>query len=82
MFFSIISSLFYIHFLYLGVLAFGGIWSFDTLLAVIVFNWGFKITVEIVMTPVTYWIVNQLKQAESEDYYDRDTDFTPFSLKL
>lgn len=62
--------------------AFGGIWSFDTLLAVIVFNWGFKITVEIVMTPVTYWIVNQLKQAESEDYYDRDTDFTPFSLKL
>ncbi|MEI7949073.1 MAG: queuosine precursor transporter [Gammaproteobacteria bacterium] len=62
--------------------AFGGIWSFDTLLAVIVFNWGFKITVEIVMTPVTYWIVNQLKQAESEDYYDSDTDFTPFSLKL
>ena len=63
-------------------IAFGGIWSFDTLLAVILFNWGFKITVEILMTPVTYWIVNKLKQAEGEDYYDTDTNFTPFSLKV
>ncbi len=62
--------------------AFAGIWSFDTLLAVILFNWGFKITVEILMTPATYWIVNRLKQAESEDYFDTDTDFTPFSLKV
>jgi queuosine precursor transporter len=63
-------------------IAFGGIWSFDTLLAVIAFNWGFKITVEIVMTPVTYLVVNKLKQIEGEDYYDKDTDFTPFSLKV
>jgi len=26
-------------------------------------------------------VVNALKRAEHEDYYDRDTDFTPFSLK-
>ena len=32
-------------------------------------------------TPLTYWIVAFLKRAEQEDYYDRDTDFTPFSLK-
>jgi hypothetical protein len=29
---------------------------------------------------VTYRIVGFLKRAENEDYYDRDTDFTPFSL--
>ncbi|HTR00694.1 MAG TPA: queuosine precursor transporter [Candidatus Acidoferrum sp.] len=62
--------------------AFAGIWSFDTLFAVIVFNWGFKITVEIVMTPVTYLIVGWLKKAEGEDYFDDQTNFTPFSLKV
>ena len=36
---------------------------------------------EVVMTPFTYVIVGWLKKAEGEDYFDRDTDFTPFSLK-
>jgi len=26
--------------------------------------------------------VNALKRVEHEDYYDRNTDFTPFSLKV
>lgn len=63
-------------------IAFAGIWSFDTLLSVIAFNWGFKLMVEVVMTPVTYFVVGKLKQAEHEDYYDSDTNFTPFSLKV
>jgi queuosine precursor transporter len=36
---------------------------------------------EIVATPATYRIVAFLKRAEHEDYYDTDTNFTPFSLK-
>ena len=40
-----------------------------------------KVGVEVVFTPVTYKVVNALKRAEREDYYDRDTDFSPFSLK-
>jgi hypothetical protein len=36
---------------------------------------------EVVMTPVTYKIVNFLKRAEAEDYFDRHTNFTPFSLQ-
>jgi len=63
-------------------IAFAGIWTFDTLLAVVLFNWGFKITVEVVMTPATYFVVNKLKQLEHEDYYDTETNFTPFSLKV
>lgn len=63
-------------------IAFAGIWTFDTLLAVILFNWAFKVTVEIVMTPVTYAVVNWLKKAEGEDFYDQATNFTPFSLKV
>ena len=47
----------------------------------IAFNWFFKVMVEVVMTPVTYWVVGLLKRHEHEDFYDVDTDFTPFSLK-
>jgi queuosine precursor transporter len=36
---------------------------------------------EILATPLTYRVVAFLKKAENEDYYDIDTDFTPFSLK-
>jgi uncharacterized integral membrane protein (TIGR00697 family) len=41
-----------------------------------------KVGVEVVFTPVTYWIVGALKRAEHEDYYDRHTRFTPFSLRV
>jgi len=40
-----------------------------------------KVGVEIILTPVTYKIVGALKRAEREDYYDRDTDFNPFTLR-
>ena len=51
-------------------------WSLFTTL--LVTNYLFKCSVEVLMTPVTYLIVNFLKRAENEDYYDRDTDFNPF----
>jgi uncharacterized integral membrane protein (TIGR00697 family) len=40
-----------------------------------------KVGVEVVFTPVTYKIVAALKRAEREDYYDRRTDFNPFTLR-
>jgi uncharacterized integral membrane protein (TIGR00697 family) len=40
-----------------------------------------KVTVEVVLTPVTYKVVGWLKRAENEDYYDRNTNFSPFTLK-
>jgi len=40
-----------------------------------------KVGVEVVFTPVTYKIVGALKRAEQEDFYDRRTDFNPFTLK-
>ena len=63
-------------------IAFGGIWSFDTLLAVIAFNFVFKVGVEAAMTPATYFVVGRLKRAEQEDFYDDHTNFTPFSLRV
>jgi uncharacterized integral membrane protein (TIGR00697 family) len=40
-----------------------------------------KVSVEVAFTPVTYKVVGWLKRAEREDYYDRKTDFNPFSLR-
>lgn len=40
-----------------------------------------KVSVEVIFTPVTYKVVGFLKRAEREDYYDRRTDFNPFTLK-
>ncbi len=62
-------------------LAFAGIWTGETLARVVLFNWLFKVSVEVLFTPITYWIVGTVKRIEGEDYYDRDTDFTPFSLR-
>jgi hypothetical protein len=35
----------------------------------------------VAFTPVTYKVVGALKRAEQEDYYDRNTNFSPFTLK-
>jgi uncharacterized integral membrane protein (TIGR00697 family) len=61
-------------------IAFYGVWSSDSLFTVLMFNFVFKVMVEVVMTPLTYLAVGALKRAEHEDYFDETTDFTPFSL--
>jgi uncharacterized integral membrane protein (TIGR00697 family) len=58
-----------------------GIIPNDKLPAIMLAQFVLKVSVEVVFTPVTYKVVGALKRAESEDYYDRDTNFTPFTLK-
>lgn len=50
----------------------------NLLLASILSGWIIKVAVEVIFTPWTYWVVNRLKRAENEDYFDRDTNFNPF----
>lgn len=49
--------------------------------AIMLAQFVLKVSVEVIFTPVTYRVVAALKRTEHEDYYDRDTNFTPFSLK-
>jgi len=49
-------------------------------LTLVLTNYLFKCGVEILMTPVTYRVVNYLKYQEQEDYFDYKTDFNPFKL--
>ena len=59
----------------------GGIIPDEKLPLVMLAQFVAKVSVEVAFTPVTYKVVGWLKRAEREDYYDRDTDFNPFSLK-
>ncbi|HYM43448.1 MAG TPA: queuosine precursor transporter [Steroidobacteraceae bacterium] len=62
-------------------IAFGGLWAAGDLIAVTTDQYVLKVLWEVIATPATYRIVAFLKRAEQEDYYDRHTNFTPFSLK-
>ncbi|MGF1496147.1 MAG: queuosine precursor transporter [Elainellaceae cyanobacterium] len=62
------------------VVAFTGVLSGSLLATIILSNYLFKCGVEILFTPVTYWITNWLKQQEREDFYDVNTDFNPFRV--
>ena len=62
-------------------IAFYGVWETQTLVAASAFNWAFKVGIEVLFTPVTYAVVDRLKRAEREDYFDDHTKFTPFSLR-
>ncbi len=57
-------------------------WSNEQVVAVMIGNYFLKVFWEIVATPLTYWVVGFLKRVEHEDFYDRETDFNPFTLKV
>jgi uncharacterized integral membrane protein (TIGR00697 family) len=59
---------------------FFGVFPWSIALTLIVTNYIFKVGIEALMTPLTYRLVNGLKRAEHEDYYDHDTDFNPFKV--
>jgi queuosine precursor transporter len=58
-----------------------GLMPDELLLKLMVVQFFAKTFVEIAFLPVTFAVVNFLKRAENEDYYDRNTDFNPFHLK-
>jgi uncharacterized integral membrane protein (TIGR00697 family) len=61
-------------------LAFFGTWSNEQVVSVMIGNYLLKVLWETVSTPLTYMVVNFLKRAENEDYFDLNTDFNPFTL--
>jgi uncharacterized integral membrane protein (TIGR00697 family) len=62
-------------------LAFYGRIPLPHLMLIMFTQYGLKSGWEFIATPLTYRVVAFLKKAENEDYYDINTNFTPFSLK-
>jgi len=57
-----------------------GVFPWELFGTLVLTNYIFKVSIEVLMTPVTYLVVNRLKKAEDEDYYDYKTRFTPFAM--
>lgn len=56
------------------------VFPWSLFITLVMTNYLFKCSIEALMTPITYLVVNGLKQREHEDYYDRGTNFTPFQI--
>lgn len=63
-------------------IAFYGFWPNDLLITVMITNYVLKVGWEVIATPITYKVIGFLKRKEHEDYYDKDTNFTPFSIEI
>lgn len=56
-----------------------GVFPWELFASLVLTNYLFKVGIEALMTPLTYRVVNALKKAEHEDYFDTHTDFNPFT---
>ena len=66
----------------LMIVAFGGQQNAGLVVRLIISAYLFKVTYEVLATPLTYWIVGFLKRTEGVDKYDYGTRFTPFSTEM
>jgi uncharacterized integral membrane protein (TIGR00697 family) len=56
------------------------VFPWSLFITLVMTNYLFKCSIEALMTPLTYLVVNELKRREQEDYYDRGTNFSPFQI--
>jgi uncharacterized integral membrane protein (TIGR00697 family) len=67
--------------IFILVATLAGVFPWELFGSLVLTNYIFKTSIEVVMTPLTYRIVNALKRAENEDYFDTHTRFNPFGVK-
>jgi queuosine precursor transporter len=61
------------------LVGFYGVVPLNTIGRLVVSAYLAKVAYEVLMTPVTYAVVNFLKRKEAVDYFDYKTDFSPFA---
>lgn len=62
------------------VIAFIGSMAVSDMAQVFLSAWLFKVLWEVIALPLSIPLVKWLKKAESEDFYDKNTNFSPFKL--
>ena len=63
--------------IFILVATLAGVFPWELFGTLVLTNYLFKVGIEVIMTPVTYWAARTLKRVEQADYYDHDTRFTP-----
>jgi len=62
------------------LIAFGGVIPLSEMWVVILSAYTLKVLIEILFTPITYFIIGKLKKLEGIDVYDTHVDYNPFKL--
>ncbi len=62
-------------FVFVGIACLTGVFPWSLFWTLAVTNYIFKTLVEVIMTPLTYLVVDRLKKAEQEDFFDTHTKF-------
>jgi hypothetical protein len=62
-------------FIFVAIACLTGVFPWSLFWVLSVTNYIFKTAIEVLMTPVTYQVVNRLKKAEQEDFFDTHTKF-------
>jgi len=63
-------------------IAYAGVWAWPLLLQIMITAYVLKVSVEVLLTPGKYFIVQALKRATGLDVYDYNTSFNPFHITL
>jgi len=66
--------------IFIAIASLAGVFPWGLFGTLVITNYIFKVAVEVLMTPFTYWAAAKLKKAENEDYYDRGTRYNPFGV--
>jgi hypothetical protein len=67
-------------FLFVFIATIAGVFPWAAFWSLTIANYIFKVLVEVIMTPITYRLVNTLKRSEAEDFFDWKTNFNPFRI--
>jgi queuosine precursor transporter len=57
-------------------------WTHEGVITVMITNWLLKVLWEVLLTPLTYAVVNFLKRHEGVDVFDEGTNFSPFRTQV
>jgi uncharacterized integral membrane protein (TIGR00697 family) len=61
--------------IFILVATLAGVFPWELFGTLVLTNYIFKVSIEVFMTPVTYWIVTRLKAAEQVDTFDRGIQY-------
>lgn len=65
---------------FIAVGALTRVFPWELFLTLTLTNYLFKVAIEVIMTPATYWVTNRLKKAENLDAYSDLSDLSPLSF--
>lgn len=61
-------------------IAFGGLYSSEIFMGMVLVQYGWKVAYEVLATPLTYAVIRYLKRSEGIDTFDYGVGYNPFKL--